>query len=152
MTEIQFYHLTATPPERALPRLLEKALAAGHRVVLRLASAEQMEEWNRLLWTYDPNGFLPHGAAADGNAAHQPIYLTIGEENPNNADVLVVTDAAVAVPPESVARLLCVFHGADGAVAAQARERAEQWRAAGHAVTYRRQNAQGGWEEPAGAA
>ena len=34
MTEIGFYHLTQSPLERALPRLLEKAHASGARVVV----------------------------------------------------------------------------------------------------------------------
>ncbi len=34
MTEIGFYHLRASPLDRALPQLLEKAYAGGHRVVV----------------------------------------------------------------------------------------------------------------------
>ena len=35
MTEINFYHLTRSSLEQALPRLLEKTLQAGERAVVR---------------------------------------------------------------------------------------------------------------------
>ncbi|MBV8938927.1 MAG: DNA polymerase III subunit chi, partial [Alphaproteobacteria bacterium] len=46
MTAIQFYHLTATPMERAVPRLVDKAYSAGFRVHLVLGSEEQVEYMN----------------------------------------------------------------------------------------------------------
>jgi DNA polymerase-3 subunit chi len=42
MAEVGFYHLLSTPLERALPRLLERALGQGHRVVLQAGSAERV--------------------------------------------------------------------------------------------------------------
>ncbi len=75
MTAIQFYHLTATPLERALPKLLEKALAGGFRALLVAPSDERVEQLNQLLWTYDPNSFLPHGSVKDGHVDEQPILL-----------------------------------------------------------------------------
>src|SRR5437870_3857428 len=74
-TKVQFYHLTATPLERALPKLLEKALAGGFRVLLVAESEERIEQLNQLLWTYDPGSFLAHGSRKDGHAEEQPILL-----------------------------------------------------------------------------
>ena len=45
---------------------------------------------NALLWTYDEASFLTHGAARDGNAAAQPVWLTHQPENPNGATMLVL--------------------------------------------------------------
>ncbi|HYU13358.1 MAG TPA: DNA polymerase III subunit chi, partial [Stellaceae bacterium] len=42
MAEIGFYHLLSTPLERALPRLLERARAQGHKIVIRAASPERV--------------------------------------------------------------------------------------------------------------
>jgi len=75
MTAIQFYHLTATPLERALPKLLEKAVAGGFRTLLVDESDARVEQLNQLLWTYDAGSFLPHGSAKDGRAEEQPILL-----------------------------------------------------------------------------
>jgi len=75
MTTIQFYHLTATPLERALPKLMEKAVAGGFKTLLLAESDERMEQLNQLLWTYDPGSFLPHGSMKDGHAEQQPILI-----------------------------------------------------------------------------
>ena len=105
MAEIGFYHLLTTPLERALPRLLERACAQGHRVVIRAASPERVEHLNALLWTYDDASFLPHGAARDGNPAAHPIWLSDHAENPNGASILFLVDGvegrvqAKIVPP-----------------------------------------------------
>ena len=86
MTEVGFYHLTRSTLDEALPRLLEKAYAAGHRVLVRVGDPERLELLNRALWTYGKESFLPHGARSDGFAEDQPIYLTTQVENPNGGD------------------------------------------------------------------
>src|SRR5437660_11784949 len=92
MAEIGFYHLLATPLERALPRLLERARAQGYRIVVRAASSERIEHLSALLWTYDDASFLPHGSARDGSAGDQPIWLSERGHNPNDEALLVLLD------------------------------------------------------------
>src|SRR5260370_20750862 len=75
LAEIGFYHLLSMSLERALPKLLERACAHGHRVVVRAASAERVEHLNAALWTYEEAAFLAHGSARDGNPAMQPICV-----------------------------------------------------------------------------
>ena len=82
MTQIGFYHLTRSPLEQALPKLLDKALAAGYRAVVLAGSSERVEALSDRLWTYEPESWLPHGSAKDGDAALQPIWLTATDENP----------------------------------------------------------------------
>ena len=105
MTDINFYHLQRSALEQALPKLLEKIIQAGKRAVVMARSEQRVDALNALLWTYDPNSFLPHGSKADGNAAEQPVWLTIEDENPNAATVLVLTDGAAtrASPTTSAA-------------------------------------------------
>ena len=81
MTEIGFYHLTVTPLERALPKLLERTLEAGKRAVVLASSDERVQALNGALWTYEDRSWLPHGAAADGYGEDQPIWLGVSEEN-----------------------------------------------------------------------
>ena len=147
MTEIGFYHLTRSPLERALPKLLEKVLASGARAVVRAGSAERAEALSALLWTYDPNSFLPHGSARDGHAESQPVWLTHEDETPNGAGVLVLTDGAVAADVGEFDRCLDLFDGTDPDAVAAARERWKTHKAAGHGVTYWAQNEAGGWEK-----
>jgi DNA polymerase-3 subunit chi len=147
VAEIGFYHLTATPLERALPRLLERAVGGGLRIVVRAASAERVEHLNALLWTYDEASFLPHGSARDGNAAAQPIYLTEGADNPNGAAMLVLVDAGdeLAADLALFTRIADLFDGGDPDAVAAARQRWRQARAAGHTLTYWQQTPSG-WE------
>ena len=111
MTEIGFYHLTRTPLERALPKLLEKVLGAGKRAVVRVGSDERVAFLNGALWTYDSASFLPHGTAKEGEALDQPIWLTADEENPNGAQILVLTDGAEAADVDAFERCLEMFDG-----------------------------------------
>jgi len=145
VTEIGFYHLSATPLERALPRLLERARTQDYRIVLRAASAERVEHLNALLWTYDEASFLAHGSARDGNPASQPIWLTERAENPNGATMLVLVDGVAAADIGAFGRCADLFDGNDEAAVTAARGRWRRAREAGHALTYWQQTGSG-WE------
>ncbi|MGD9512231.1 MAG: DNA polymerase III subunit chi [Geminicoccaceae bacterium] len=145
MTDIGFYHLTRSPLDEALPRLLEKAYAAGHRVVVRGGDPERIELLNRALWTYGKDSFLPHGARSDGFAEDQPIYLTAQVENPNGATILIRVDEAEAPDLDAFDRCLDLFDGHDEEAVGRARERWRQGRDAGHVCTYWQQGERGGW-------
>ncbi|HEX3500357.1 MAG TPA: DNA polymerase III subunit chi [Stellaceae bacterium] len=143
MTEIGFYHLLATPLERALPKLLERGLAAGFRIVVLADSAERVEHLDAALWTYDDASFLPHGSRRDGRPERQPVWLTDSDENPNQADMLVLTDGASSTHLDSYRRCLDLFDGNDEVALAAARERWRRAKEAGHALTYWQQTATG---------
>lgn len=132
-----------------LPRLLERTLEAGKRAVVLLGSAERVEALNALLWTYDPGSFLAHGAARDGNAERQPVWLTHVEENPNGAQFLFVADGARASRPDDWERVSEIFDGRDDTVVADARDRWRDYKNAGHALEYWQQGERGGWEKKA---
>lgn len=146
MTEIGFYHLTRSPLERALPKLLEKVLGAGKRAVVRTGSAERVEFLNAALWTYEPASFLPHGTMREGDAASQPIWLTDGDDTPNGAEVLVLTDGATASDIAAFERCLELFDGRDQQAVEAARARWRAYREAGHTLAYWQQTERGGWE------
>lgn len=147
MTDIGFYHLRNTPLERALPKLLEKVLGSGARAVVKAGSEERVEALDAVLWLYHANAFLPHGSARDGFAAEQPIWLTIEDENPNDATVLILTDGAKSASIDGYERCLEMFDGSDADAVAAARRRWKAYTEAGHAVTYWKQTARGGWEK-----
>jgi DNA polymerase-3 subunit chi len=149
MTQIGFYHLLRLPLEQALPKLLEKALAAGLRAVVMAGSAERVEDLASRLWTYDPDSWLPHGTAKDGEATLQPIWLTDHDENPNGATVLVLCDGASAESVGAFDRCLDLFDGNDPDAVQAARGRWKRWKADGHQLVYYQQTERGGWEEKA---
>jgi DNA polymerase-3 subunit chi len=148
MAEIGFYHLRTMPLERALPRLLERALAEGRRVVVMAGSEERVGHLDGVLWTYDEASFLPHGAARGGQADQQPIWLTSRDENPNGAVFLMLVDGARSSRLGEFARVFDVFDGADAAAVAAARLRWAEARGAGHALVYWEQTPSG-WEKRA---
>ena len=144
MTEIDLYELDRTPLERVLPKLLERVVERGKRAVVMAGSAERVTYLNNHLWTYAQRSFLPHGAAEDGFAADQPIYLTSADENPGGASVLLLLDGQISSNINEFYRCFEIFSEDD---AAGARGRADAHRAAGHTVTYWRQSEAGGWEK-----
>ncbi len=145
--EVGFYHLTRTPLSRALPMLLEKVVERGHRVVLMAGSPQRLDNLNEMLWTFDPSAWLPHGRRQDGYAASQPIYLTIDEENPNGADVLVLLDGVQPAFVGAFERVIDMFDGQDDAAVAAARERWKEHRQAERPLTYWQQKETGAWEK-----
>jgi len=149
MTEISFYHLRHTPLERALPKLIEKVLESGARAVIRTGSTERAEALNGALWTFDQDSFVPHGTALDGNAPLQPVWITPHEENPNGADILVLTDGAESAEVANYRRCLEMFDGRDEAAVADARRRWKSYKDAAHELTYWQQTEGGGWEKKA---
>jgi DNA polymerase-3 subunit chi len=148
-SRIDFYHLQRSSLEQVLPKLLEKALAARHRVVVMAGSAARVEGLDALLWTWDPGSWLPHGSARDADAALQPICLTDRDENPNQADLLILTDGVDCDRIEAFVRCLVLFDGKDETALAVARAKWRNWAALGRQLVYYQQTEQGGWTEKA---
>ena len=145
-TTIQFYHLLSTSRERAVPKLMEKALKAGNRAVMILDSDAALEAMSDAMWSNDPAGFLPHGGPRDGHEAEQPIYLSLTDSNPNGADICCVLDGSLPASVESFSKLLDVFDGTNDDAVAAARQRWAHYKAKGYALQYIKQQPGGGWK------
>ena len=128
MPEFGFYHLTRSTLEDALFRLLQKALEAPLRAVVRTPLDQRLDQIDRALWTTGKDSFLPHGTMRDGDPDRQPVYLTTGLDIPNGAELLVLLDDAPADDAGAFARVVELFDGRDAEALARARER---WRWAG---------------------
>ena len=146
MTEVRFYHLQTKPLELALPEILSRALDQGHRVVVRAPDKKTVALLNEKLWTYNPDSFLPHGSARDGNAESQPVWLTTADENPNRATMLVLLDGQSSTRLADYARCCDIFDGNDDAAVAAARLRWKEAKAAGHQLAYWEQT-DGKWQK-----
>lgn len=149
MAEIGFYHLTRTPLEQALPRLLGRVLAAGGRAVVLCGGPERVAALDASLWLSTDPDWLPHGTAAAGNASLQPIWLTAEDEAPNGARFLFLVDGADSARLGEFERVFDLFDGNDVAATAGARERWKRARDAGHALAYWQQGPRG-WERKSG--
>ncbi|WP_340108761.1 DNA polymerase III subunit chi [Pikeienuella sp. HZG-20] len=151
MAEVLFYHLTRRTLESVVPGLLEKCLERNWKVLLRAGSPERAAALNRHLWTYQEDGFLPHGGPDDGEAARQPIYLTAGPEAPNAPDVVMLVDGAAADPAElaGYVRALLLFDGHDEEALGAARNAWRAVTAAGMKAVYWAETDAGGWTKKA---
>ncbi len=147
MTEFRFHHLERRRIDQALPKLLERALEEGRRVVVRAPSDELVAALNERLWTYDDASFLPHGAAGDGEPMTQPVFLTSEAQNPNGATMLVRLPGVDASPAdEAFESVVLLFDGRDEAALAQARGEWRRLKDEGRAISYWRETDEGGWE------
>jgi DNA polymerase III subunit chi len=150
MTEFLFYHLQAQPVEKVLPVLLEKSVERGWRVVVHTSSEERVDALDALLWTFRDDSFLPHGTFREPTAADQPVLLTVQDHNPNTATVRFLIDRA-PVPDDAgrYHRIVLVFDGGDEDAVAEARNRWQDAKAQGFAVTYWRADDRGNWQRQA---
>lgn len=148
MARCDFYHLQKSRLEDALPRLLERVLKAGQRAVVLAGSRERVEDLAVSLWA-ERDLWLPHGTAADGHAADQPIWLTDDPADvPNGARILVLTDGTDSPLVADMERTLDLFDGTSEAAVAAARQRWTARRGAGHELVYWQQDG-GRWLEKA---
>ncbi len=90
--QVDFYHLTATPLDRALPKIAEKVVATGARLLIVSASDDQRTALDRLLWTYAPESFLPHARAGGEADADQPILIAPDIAPTNGARHVAIVD------------------------------------------------------------
>lgn len=151
MTPVFFYHLERQPLEAALPKLLSTSLERGWRVVVQAGSEERSEALAAHLWSYDEESFLPHGTKSDGFPDLQPIWITAGDDNPNDANVRFFVDGAEVDNVEGLTRAVILFDGNDPQAVEQARAGWKRFRAAGHEITYFQQDEQGRWHNRAAA-
>ena len=146
MSEIGFYHLTRTGPDKALPQLLGRTLASGHRAVVLCGSAARVKTLDAALWEWPDPDWLPHGTVESGDPDLQPIWLTTEDEAPNGARFLFLIDGTNSARLASFDRVFDLFDGSYGAAVASGRERWRAAKAAGHVLTYWQQLARG-WEK-----
>ena len=135
--------------ERALPKLLEKVLASGARAVVRVGDEQGMDRLNKALWDYEERSFLPHGSAKEPHGEQQPGYITYAEENPNGAEILVITDGSSVPAEPGFTKVLDMFNGQDEAALTHARSRWKSYKDEGRELKYIQQQENGGWKEVA---
>jgi DNA polymerase-3 subunit chi len=148
-TEIYFYHLDQRSLDEVLPTLLERSLERGWRAAVQAASEERVEALSTRLWTYHEESFLPHGTIRDGSPETHPIYLTVGEDNPNAAQVRFLVDGAELADASDYVRVVYMFDGRDADAVARARADWQSAKEKGHDVSYWQQDESGRWQKKA---
>lgn len=151
MSELLFYHLERRSLDDVLPGLIERTLERGWRALVRVDSAERADALDTRLWTFN-DGFLPHAQQGDGDAARQPVLITMEDGNPNRADVLFLVGGAQApdwnaADIKAFTRIVLMFDGRDPGAVDSARSSWKTAKSAGHDVTYWKESPTGKWEK-----
>lgn len=151
MTRVDFYHLQRSTLEDTLPKLAQLSLKAGHKVLLKTSSLDRLDELNTHLWTFDAHEWLPHGSKKDGFVDKQPLYMTVEDDNPNEADLLILTDGADCSDLSPYVRCLDIFDGNSEIDKKDARQRWKRHLDTGLTLYYWQQDEMGRWIEKASA-
>ena len=85
---VDFYYLTQSPLEAVLPRICEKVLAGGERLLV-VAEEHLLARLDEQLWTAAKDSFLPHGLQ---RAESQPILLSTEPVGANGAANIAIAD------------------------------------------------------------
>lgn len=153
MTEVLFYHLEKRSLDDILPGLVERTLGRGWRALIRTESSDRAQAIDNRLWAWSEESFLPHAQAGDGDAATQPVLITVEEGNANGAQVLFLVGNALPSSLESdlaaFERIVVLFDGRDDCALSAVRRTRSETKAAGHPTTYWKQSASGKWEKQA---
>ncbi len=107
---VDFYQLSQTPVEGALPQLAAKMLEAGARVLVVSADSAQRARISDALWAARQH-FLAHAPAGGPHDARQPILLADSLEAPNGATYLALADGHWREGAEAFERVFLLFDG-----------------------------------------
>jgi DNA polymerase III subunit chi len=89
--QVDFYQLSQSPVEVALPLLARATLAAGQRLLVVAAEPELHAKLSTGLWALG-DSFLAHEAAGSADEARQPILLSDQVEAANGAKFVALAD------------------------------------------------------------
>jgi DNA polymerase III subunit chi len=145
MAEVWFFHLDRQPLEHVLPRIVTSSLARGWRMVVETALADRVAKISELLWSSEDVAFLPHGFEGEPSPEMHPIWLTTKSENPNSAQVRVLLDGAKPGDISNLNRAVLMFDGNDEQAIEAARAEWKIQKAAGHDISYWKQDENGKW-------
>ena len=109
---VDFYQLSQTPVEHALPALAVKMREAGARVLVVSADDAQLGRISEALWAVKDN-FLAHGLAGGPHDARQPILLADSLDAPNKAQFLALADGQWRGGAEAFERVFLLFEEAE---------------------------------------
>ncbi len=145
--QVDFYHLTRSPLDRVLPRIAERIVGDGGRLLVVVRDEAQAAAIDKLLWTYAPDSFLPHGVSGAGEDGAQPVLIATTPIAANAARHVAIVDGEWRDEALTFDR---AFHFFDEAMIGEARA---AWKALadreGVERRYWKQLETGGWEQAA---
>lgn len=105
---VDFYHLASSPLERVLPRICERLVQEGQRLLV-VGDDPLLGQLDEQLWTYAPESFLAHGLSDKPAADKQPILLSRDIHPLNGAANIALVDGVWREPALDFARAFFLF-------------------------------------------
>ena len=88
MTTIDFY-FNAEDRLQVACRLAGKAFSQNKRMLIYAPDGDTASRIDKMLWTWQAIGFVPHVAASDELAAETPVLIATGEDTPAGCGLLL---------------------------------------------------------------
>lgn len=148
MTDIRFYHLRRDTADKAIPDLLAKALANGHKIYLKMPTPARCQYYDDWLWRYRDDTFLPHAQDGDPSPHVHPIWIGTGDDAPNGATMAIAAEGATLPPPKNFKLMCFVFSSEHEAELNLSRALwSELKKNSSVSMTYWQQQENGAWEK-----
>ncbi|WP_336276260.1 DNA polymerase III subunit chi [Bartonella sp. CB178] len=145
--DILFYHLMLSTLEDILPTLVERALMRFSKVTIQCVSKEQCEAIDTRLWVYSDESFIGHGTESDKHQNFHPVFLTTGQDNPNNSKIRFLTEGAVCSSIDAYQRLVVIFDGRNDEQLRLARAQWKKYKTEDYNLTYWQQTEGRSWKK-----
>jgi DNA polymerase III subunit chi len=133
MTSIDFY-FNAEDRLQVACRLAAKAASQNTRMVIYAPEGDTASRIDKLLWTWQATGFVPHCAPHDALAAETPVLIAAGEEAPEGFAVLLNLSSECPPHFERFERMLELV-GRDDGEKQSGRGRYRYYRDRGYKIT-----------------
>ena len=150
MTQIDFYQLGGSGLDAALVALVKKTCTAGQKALI-LCPHPAAVSVDSLLWSHDPDSWLPHGLDDATGADIAPIWISSDmAANPIEAKFVFLLHGSRPASWDGFTRCFCLFDGGSEAQLSQARAQWKEWSSLDDAqLGYYAQNSTGGWDKKA---
>lgn len=89
MTKINYYQTTNEKLYKSFCALAEKCYSNNFRTIVITPNIAEIENLDKILWTYSRQHFIPHATTKDPFPEKQAIYFTTTVENPNNSTIII---------------------------------------------------------------
>ena len=146
MRRIDFYQIGPAGLEKVMLMLLTKTLAAEKRALI-LCPMPAANAIDTVLWSYEPDSWIPHGLDGADGAEHCRVWISSDmTANPINAKYFFLLHGSTPAKWASFERCFCLFDGRSDAQLQQARNQWKEWQqCADIKLGYFAQKADGEW-------
>ncbi len=133
--EITFLTLTENKKQRIVCDIVEKCYMAGQKVILYVGNEETAQTYDRLLWMWKQNSFIPHAIFDRNNKIpEEPVIISTEDDAFPSAENLILNDPLPMEKFSNFSRVIDFAEKFDLARLEKSRDRFKQYRAAGLSI------------------